>query len=71
MAGTLALSPAHAADRNITLLPGTDLPGFHCPVLKDVDVDACSAACTDDKICCAFTYNEKANWCFLKGDVGP
>ena len=71
VAGTLALSPAHAADRNITLLPGTDLPGFDYSVLKDVGVDACSAACTDDKICRAFTYNEKAKWCFLKGDVGP
>ena len=71
VAGTLALSPAHGADRNITLLPGTDLPGFDYLVLKDVDVDACSAACTDDKICRAFTFNEKANWCFLKGDAGP
>ncbi len=71
VAGTLALSPAHAADRNITLLPGTDLPGFDYSVIEDVDIDACQAACTDDRICRAFTFNEKANWCFLKGDVGP
>lgn len=71
VAAFISLSPSLAADRNITLLPGTDLPGFDYSVLKDVDVDACQAACTDDRICRAFTFNESANWCFLKGAVGP
>ncbi len=67
----LSLVPVLAQDRSITLLPGTDLPGFDYSVLKDsVEPEACEAACSDDRICRAFTYNEKANWCFLKSDVG-
>jgi len=68
---TLTPSIASAADRDVTLLPKTDLPGFDYSVLKGVTVDACSSACVDDKVCRAFTFNEKAGWCFLKGDVGP
>ncbi|HZY68154.1 MAG TPA: PAN/Apple domain-containing protein, partial [Devosia sp.] len=64
-----SLSGAIAADRSVTLMEGTDLPGFDYNTLKDVDLDACTAACTDDKICRAFTFNEEANWCFLKSDV--
>ncbi len=45
---------------------GTDLPGLDYSTIKDTDLDACSAACADDKICRAFTFNESANWCFLK-----
>ena len=63
--------PVSAADRSATLLPSTDLPGFDYSVLKDSSVNACTKACTDDKLCKAFTFNEKAGWCFLKGDVGP
>src|SRR5690242_16791453 len=62
---------AAAQDRPISLLPGTDLPGFDYSVIKDTTVDACSQACSDDRICRAFTFNEKAKWCFLKGDAGP
>ena len=65
-----AASPAlSAADRSVTLLENTDLPGLDYSTIKDTDLDACSAACTDDKICRAFTFNEKAGWCFLKGEA--
>lgn len=64
-------SAVSAAERSITLLPGTDLPGFDYSVLKDVTVEACEAACQDDRICRAFTFNETAGWCFLKGEAGP
>ena len=64
-----SLSGALAADRSVTLLENTDLPGFDYSTIKDTDLDACSAACIDDKICRAFTYNEDAGWCFLKSDV--
>ncbi|MBN9345669.1 MAG: alpha-2-macroglobulin family protein [Devosia sp.] len=64
-----SLSGALAADRTVTLMEGTDLPGYDYSTIKDTDLDACSAACTDDKICRAFTFNEKAGWCFLKSDV--
>ncbi|MGV3490930.1 MAG: MG2 domain-containing protein [Devosia sp.] len=54
----------------MTLLPGTDLPNYDYSVIKDVEPEACEAACADDRICRAFTYNESANWCFLKSEVG-
>ena len=66
----LGFSAADAADRKITLIPGSDLPGFDYSVLKGSTLDACQTACTSDKLCRAFTYNSKAHWCFLKGDVG-
>ena len=66
----LALGLAQAADPKVTLLPDTDLPGFDYAVVKDTDLDACTAACTDDQICLAFTFNQKSNWCFLKGEAG-
>src|SRR5262245_16221958 len=66
----LALGPVQAQERSITLLPGTDLPNYDYSVLKDVEPEACEAACADDRICRAFTYNESANWCFLKSEVG-
>ncbi|MDB5527069.1 MAG: alpha-2-macroglobulin [Devosia sp.] len=65
----LALT-APASAQKISLMPGTDLPGFDYSILKDVDLDACQSACKDDRICRAFTFNEQSNWCFLKGDVG-
>ncbi|MGV8833215.1 MAG: MG2 domain-containing protein [Devosia sp.] len=70
MALGLGLATAQAADPKITLLQDTDLPGFDYAIVKNTDLDACSAACTDDKICLAFTFNQKSNWCFLKGDIG-
>ncbi|WP_375451874.1 alpha-2-macroglobulin family protein [uncultured Devosia sp.] len=62
---------APASAQKITLLPGIDLPGFDYSILKDVDLEACQAACSDDRICRAFTFNAQSRWCFLKGDVGP
>ncbi|HHG89133.1 MAG TPA: alpha-2-macroglobulin, partial [Devosia sp.] len=65
------LSTAGAQERNITLLPGTDLPGFDYSVMKDVPVETCQSTCLGDNNCQAFTYNQKANWCFLKSEAGP
>lgn len=74
MFGVLALVLAgampSAAETKITLLQGTDLPGFDYSIVRDTDLDSCQAACTDDNICRAFTYNTQSKWCFLKGDVG-
>jgi uncharacterized protein YfaS (alpha-2-macroglobulin family) len=63
-------APAMAADQKITLLENTDLPGFDYSIIRDTDLDACSAACAEDNICRAFTFNPQANWCFLKGTAG-
>jgi len=69
----LAFAPlaAGAAERSVTLLPGVDLPGFDYEIRKDVSLEACKTLCEEDRVCRAFTFNEKAGWCFLKGDVGP
>jgi alpha-2-macroglobulin len=64
-----AMASVNAAERSITLLPGTDLPGFDYDILKDTSLDACQAACEGDRICRAFTFNESAKWCFLKGEA--
>jgi alpha-2-macroglobulin len=66
----LAVSSADAAERKITLLPGTDLPGSDYSTLKGVTLDACQTACQGDNLCHAFTYNQKAKWCFLKSADG-
>lgn len=68
----LGLSPALSQEvsRSTELLKATDLPGFDYSVIKDVNLRACQRACEDDNICRAFTFNEKAGWCFLKGAVG-
>lgn len=61
---------ATAADRTIERLPGTDVSGFDYQILKGVSEKSCAAACVDDQICRAYTFNSKAKWCFLKGKVG-
>jgi uncharacterized protein YfaS (alpha-2-macroglobulin family) len=72
VAALLAFSaaPIHAADRSISLSKGTDLPGFDYATEKGVTLKACEAACLDDNLCRAFTFNEKAGWCFLKSAAG-
>ncbi|QQR34665.1 alpha-2-macroglobulin family protein [Devosia oryziradicis] len=64
------VAPAMAADHKITLLEDADLPGFDYSIIRDTDLDSCSAACADDNICRAFTFNPQAKWCFLKGTAG-
>ncbi len=66
----LGLSAAVAADRKITLMPGNDLPGGDYSVLKGVTLNACETACSGDNVCQAFTFNQKASWCFLKSVAG-
>ena len=66
----ITLDPIQAQERSITLLPDTDLPGFDYSLRKGVTLDQCQADCTDDRLCRAFTFNEKSKWCFIKGQVG-
>jgi len=66
----MGISAANAADRSITRLPGTDLPGFDYSVIKDTSEKSCQQACVDDGACSAFTFNTKAKWCFLKSGIG-
>ena len=61
---------AAAADRSVIETPNADYPGHDYQTLQDVDIEACRAACIDDGQCRAFTFNQKAGWCFLKDDFG-
>ncbi|MFO1184599.1 MAG: alpha-2-macroglobulin family protein [Bauldia sp.] len=60
-----------AADKRIITTKNADYTGFDYNTLKGVTMNACQQACTADNKCAAFTFNEKANWCFLKSDFGP
>ncbi|WP_425087559.1 MG2 domain-containing protein [Stappia sp.] len=74
MAATLAvpgtMREAVAQDRRIVTVDEADYFGGDYKTLKDVDLEACKAACVDDRQCKAFTFNTSAGWCFLKSDVG-
>ncbi|MCB1518532.1 MAG: alpha-2-macroglobulin family protein [Hyphomicrobiaceae bacterium] len=62
-----AIGTAGAAERTINSLPQSDLPGFDYQILKDISLKQCQQACISDRACRAFTFNEKSDWCFLKG----
>ncbi len=62
--------PAFSEDRQLVVTEGADYFGGDYDIRKNVDLDACKAACTGDKKCQAFTYNMSARWCFLKESVG-
>ncbi|GAB5375200.1 MAG: alpha-2-macroglobulin family protein [Acuticoccus sp.] len=66
----LVLGGPANAERVLDRLPGTDLPGFDYRTLRNVPLAACERACLADSGCAAFTYNERANWCFLKSEAG-
>jgi uncharacterized protein YfaS (alpha-2-macroglobulin family) len=63
----VGLSGIAVAESQVTRLEGIDLPGFDYDIRKNVDLEACEAACVGDRICRAYTFNENAGWCFLKG----
>lgn len=60
---------AHAQEaRRIATTENADYFGFDLRSEQNVTLDQCSAACLGDSACRAFTYNNKAKWCFLKSD---
>ncbi|MCF3932772.1 alpha-2-macroglobulin family protein [Acuticoccus sp. M5D2P5] len=61
----VAASPA-LADRSLEMLRDFDLPGGDYQTLREVELRDCQQACLADSQCGAFTYNERARWCFLK-----
>ncbi len=67
-AAVFATGSAGAADRRMIISQEADYPGFDHVTIKDVDLATCEAACLGDNQCRAFTFNTKANWCFLKSD---
>jgi alpha-2-macroglobulin len=54
----------------VSLLAGGDYAGGDYRTIKSTDLAKCSAACSSDGQCKAFTFNTKANWCFLKSERG-
>ncbi|MBJ3777173.1 alpha-2-macroglobulin family protein [Acuticoccus mangrovi] len=61
----LAAAPAQA-ERTLERFAGQDLPGGDYRTLRRVPLGECESACLGDTACKAFTYNERARWCFLK-----
>ncbi|UIJ70669.1 alpha-2-macroglobulin family protein [Aurantimonas sp. HBX-1] len=61
---------AQVAERRIVTTEGADYFGRDYDILKDVDLDLCTAACLGDRRCKAFTLNTNSRWCFLKEEEG-
>ncbi|WP_245514918.1 alpha-2-macroglobulin family protein [Jiella endophytica] len=59
-----------SGETSVVITRNADYFGRDYDILKDVDLDACTAACKGDDRCKAFTLNERTRWCFLKDGVG-
>jgi uncharacterized protein YfaS (alpha-2-macroglobulin family) len=59
---------AQQAARAIETTQDADYFGFDLRTERDVTLDQCKAICLADGDCRAFTYNTRAQWCFLKSD---
>ncbi|MGH6761950.1 MAG: MG2 domain-containing protein [Phyllobacterium sp.] len=54
--------------RQIETTENSDYFGFDLRTEQNVALDECKKVCIADSSCRAFTYNIKAQWCFLKSD---
>lgn len=54
--------------RSVVTVQDADYFGFDLRTEREVTLDACEAVCLADPGCRAFTYNTRAQWCFLKSD---
>lgn len=60
---------AQAAEaRRVVTTENSDYFGFDLRSDQNVSLDQCKTTCLGDPACRAFTYNNKAKWCFLKSD---
>lgn len=57
--------------RSVVTTQEADYYGFDLRTERDVSLAQCKIACIKDENCRAFTYNTRAQWCFLKSDWGP
>lgn len=64
------LGAVSAQERSVETIEDADYFGFDLRTERDVTLDQCSDACIADQACRAFTYNTRAQWCFLKSDYG-
>ncbi|HEY4191790.1 MAG TPA: MG2 domain-containing protein, partial [Mesorhizobium sp.] len=61
------LAQADEAKRIVTT-ENSDYFGFDLSSTQNISLDQCKTTCLGDAACRAFTYNNKARWCFLKSD---
>ena len=61
---------AQGQEKRIIVNKGGDYFGGDYRIVKNVPLKTCKKSCLDDSQCKAFTYNQKASWCFLKNSVG-
>ena len=54
--------------RQVVTSENADYFGFDLRSEQNVSLDQCKTSCLGDQSCRAFTYNNKAKWCFLKSD---
>jgi uncharacterized protein YfaS (alpha-2-macroglobulin family) len=65
------LASSHAqSGHTVITTQDADYYGFDLRTEPDVTLSQCEAACLADENCRAFTYNTRAQWCFLKSDWG-
>ncbi|UVC09776.1 alpha-2-macroglobulin family protein [Rhizobium sp. TH2] len=65
-----SISTSFAAEsaRTVVTVKDADYFGFDLRSEQEVTLEQCQNICIGDKACKAFTYNTKAQWCFLKSD---
>lgn len=54
--------------RRVETTQNGDYFGFDLRSERDVTLEQCQTICLSESACKAFTYNPKAQWCFLKSD---
>lgn len=73
VAAMLLAAPVAAQDaipaKRLTIFQNADLPGSDIHTYFDSTYEACANACLANSSCVALTFNQRANACFLKGDV--
>jgi uncharacterized protein YfaS (alpha-2-macroglobulin family) len=65
---SVATAQAAESARKIVTIKDADYFGFDLRTEQDVSLEKCQDICIADSGCKAFTYNTKAQWCFLKSD---
>ena len=63
-------SPSLGEGRRVIINQSSDYFGNDYRTLKKIPIKGCVSACLADSQCKAFTYNNRAKWCFLKNKVG-
>ena len=65
---SIVSAQAAEGSRKVVTVKDADYFGFDLRTEQDISLDKCQEICIGDAGCKAFTYNTKAQWCFLKSD---